>query len=77
MNKRKIYIVATINNSGSDDDDYFQDIVLVTTSEKKAKDLVKKLNSYKGKIKGFDRLNMDYAGAVYFERNMNDLSIWR
>jgi hypothetical protein len=68
-----VYVVVTTINDGEDDN--FRDVVLVTKSEIKAKNLVKKLQSGK-KVKGLDIL-MEYDGATYFERKIDDLSIWK
>lgn len=71
--KFSVYIVATTINDGEDDN--FRDIVLVTPSKRKAQNLVSKLKSGK-KIKGLNTL-MDYESATWFERKIDDLSIWK
>jgi hypothetical protein len=75
----KVYIVATTQNDGEDDN--FRDIVLITKSKSRAQRLAKKLQS--GKIpKGIETLMglagfMDFDGATWFERTLEDLSIWK
>jgi hypothetical protein len=70
-----VYIVATTINMGENAYDVFQDIILVTQSKRKAQNLTKKLQSGK-EIKGLDNLP-DYEHATWFERKIDDLSIWK
>ena len=80
----KVYVVATTVSDGEYDN--FRDIVLVTQSKQKAQNLTRllrgsdhwgprKLLSGK-KIKGLDTL-LDYEGATWFERELEDLKCWK
>jgi hypothetical protein len=69
----KVYVVATTQNDGEDDN--FRDIVLITRSKSRAQRLARKLQS--GKIpKGIETL-MEFDGATWFERTLEDLSNWK
>jgi len=67
------YVVATTINDGENDN--FRDIVLITQFKWKAQNLTKRLQSGK-KIRDLDTL-MEYDGATWFERNLDDLSNWK
>lgn len=70
----KIFVVVTVLEGG--DTDIFGDVVLITTDEAQAIDIKDRLDARRP-IANFeyDKL-VAFDHAVYFTRNLNDLSNW-